>query len=151
MIYLAADHGGFELKKHLSQFLESEGISFTDLGNTELDPADDYPDFAFPAIKEVLKAPSENFAILTCRSGTGEVIFANRFHGIRAVCSWTPEHAQVSKEHNNSNVLALPADYVSKDGALQIVAAWLSAKFSEDERHIRRLQKIEDFSERKAQ
>ena len=151
MIYLAADHGGFELKKHLLEFLKVGGYEVSDLGNSEFDPADDYPDFAIKAIREVLKNPSEAKAILACRSGTGESILANRFHGIRATNSSNVEHAKMSREHSDTNVLALPADYIDSATAEEIVSVWLSTKFSGDERHVRRLKKIEDFSERKAQ
>ena len=151
MIYLAADHGGFELKKHLLEFLKVDGYEVSDLGNSEFDPADDYPDFAIKAIRKVLENPTENKAVLACRSGTGEVILANRFHGIHATNSSSVQHAKMSREHNDTNVLALPADYVDQKTAEEIVSVWLSTKFSGDERYVRRLKKIEDFSERKAQ
>jgi len=146
MIYLAADHGGFELKRHLGEFLERNGYEVKDLGNSELNPNDDYPDFAILAVRKVLEDPDKNMAILACRSGTGETILANRFSGIRATNSFSEKHSQKSREHNNSNVLALPADYISFDIAEKIVAAWLSTEFSGDERHVRRLQKIEEYS-----
>lgn len=145
MLYLAADHGGFELKEHLKRFLAEGGIEFKDMGAHKLDPEDDYPDFAVPATLEVAKNEAGNRAILICRSGVGEVIVANKFKGVRATLSWNVKHASKSRAHNNTNVLALPGDYISKQEAEEIVAEWLTAKFSRKERHVRRLSKISDI------
>lgn len=145
MLYLAADHGGYELKEHLKSFLTKGGVEYKDMGAHKLDPNDDYPDFAVPAVLEVAKNDGGNRAILICRSGVGEVIVANKFKGIRATLSWSVEHAAKSRSHNNTNVLALPGDYISKKEAEEIVTEWLTAKFSKEERHVRRLGKISDI------
>lgn len=145
MLYLAADHGGFELKEHLKSFLKEGGVEYKDMGAHKFDPDDDYPDFVVPAVLEVAKNDAGNRAILICRSGVGEVIIANKFKGIRATLSWSVEHAAKSRAHNNTNILALPGDYISKKEAEEIVAEWLTAKFTKEERHVRRLSKISDI------
>ncbi len=142
MIYLAADHGGFELKKHIKKHLTLEGFDFEDVGAHEFDANDDYPDYAIDAANKVSENPDENKAILMCRSGVGEAIVANKLKGVRATLSWDVKHAKMSREHNDTNVLALPADYISKEQAEQIINTWLDTKFSNEERHERRLRKI---------
>lgn len=142
MIYLAADHGGYNLKEEIKKGFDEAGISYEDLGAHKLTPDDDYPDFAIPAAKKVSEDPENNKAILICRSGTGEVIVANKFPNVRASLSWNVEHAKKSREHENANVLSLPADYISSDEAKEIVGSWLNTDFSNADRHKRRLQKI---------
>lgn len=145
MLILAADHGGFEIKESIKNVLQSKGIDVWDAGDKKLDPTDDYPDFVKNAISKLKENIKENRAILFCRSGSGEVITANKFTKIRATISWNVEHAKKSREHNDANVLAIPADYITQKEALEIVEAWLNTPFSGDERHVRRLKKISDI------
>lgn len=145
MIYLAADHGGFNLKEAIKKILNEVGIEYIDAGAHKLTPEDDYPDFAIPAVKEVSKDPHNNKAILSCRTGTGEVIIANKFVGIRASISWNVKHAKKAREDEDANVLCLPADYISVDEAKDIVGTWLNTEFSGAERHVRRLEKIKEI------
>lgn len=145
MIILAADHGGFDLKEKIKTHLEGLGKQVLDVGNHKLEKSDDYPDFAIKAAEKVLENPDINRGILCCRSGTGEVIIANRYPGIRATISWTPEHAKKSREHNNTNVIALPADYISTEEAIKITDTWLKTEFSDEKRHNRRLRKIRNI------
>lgn len=142
MIILAADHGGFSLKEDIKKYLESKNVAFIDLGNTKLEPEDDYPDFIVPAIKELKKDLQNNKLIMACRSGSGEIILANKFAGVRATVSWNLQHAKKSREDNDSNALALPSDYLDTAQAIEIVQVWLETPFSNAERHVRRLQKI---------
>jgi ribose 5-phosphate isomerase B len=143
-IYIAADHGGFELKNKIYAILSAKGLDVTDMGPRSYDSTDDYPDYAIPAVKKVLEDP-KNRGILICRNGVGVNIVADKFPGVRSVLSWDPKHAESAVEHDNTNVLALPADYINQDKALEIVTKWLKTDFSGAERHKRRLAKIEDI------
>ncbi len=139
---IAADHGGFETKAFLMDKLSAKNISVIDCGPYELDPADNYPDFAGKAAKMVSLGEAD-CAILICRSGVGMGINANRFHGVRAVVSGCAEIAVKSREHNCSNALVLPGEYIDNDQAWEVVEAWLGGSFSSEERHARRLMDIE--------
>lgn len=141
-IAIGTDHGGFAGKAGLSAFLESRKCTVIDCGPFVADSGDDYPDFGAPAAQAVARGEADA-AILICRSGVGMGIVANRFHGVRAVCAHTPELAKKSREHNCSNVLVLPGDVLDAAAMEQVVDAWLSTPFSNDERHIRRLVKAE--------
>jgi ribose 5-phosphate isomerase B len=145
MIILAADHGGFKLKEFLKKYLNSKGYEVWDAGNTKLDPEDDYPDFVKAAIKKLQIDRLNNRAIMACRSGSGEVITANKFSGVRAHISWTPEHAKMARVDDDANVLVLPTDYITEEEAQKIVGVWLTTPFSNEKRHIRRLEKINDI------
>ncbi|MDC0448988.1 RpiB/LacA/LacB family sugar-phosphate isomerase [bacterium] len=146
-IYIAADHGGFELKETLVKYLSVSGAPVVDMGPKEYNPDDDYPKLVEPAMKKVLEDP-ENRAILICRNGVGVSMVANKFDGIRAGLSWTPEHAKASRTNDNTNVLGLPADYVSTQDALKIISTWLETEFSPDPRHQRRLDEIASLEAR---
>ncbi|MBI2414833.1 RpiB/LacA/LacB family sugar-phosphate isomerase [candidate division WWE3 bacterium] len=148
MLILAADHGGFELKEHIKKVLGAKGLEIFDAGNTKLNPADDYPDFVEKAVLKLKEDLVENKAILFCRSGSGEVIVANKFPGVRATLSWSSPHAAKSREHNNTNVLAIPSDYITEQETEVIIDTWLATPFSQDTRHVRRLQKITDIEQR---
>ena len=145
MIYLAADHGGFKLKEEIKSEFDKTGIVYEDLGALKLTPDDDYPDYSIPAARKVSENPAENKAILLCRAGSGEVIVANKFPGVRAALSWNAEHARKSREDNDANVLALPANYIDSETAKEIIGVWLNTDFSNATRHVRRLQKIAEI------
>ena len=147
MIYLAADHGGFNLKEAIKKVLDEVGMEYVDAGAHQLDLADDYPDFVIPAARKVSENPQTNRAIMACRRGSGEVIAANKVKDVRATLSWDVQHAIKSRQHDDANVLVLPADYIPVEKALDIVGAWLDSDFSNEERHIRRLQKIAEIDQ----
>ena len=138
----ASDHGGFELKKQIAAFLAETGFTPVDFGPFELDPADDYPDFGSPMAKAVSKGELAS-GILLCRSGVGMGIDANRFHNVRAVVAYSAKVAKASREHNVSNVLVIPADYLDFEAIKEIILTWVSTPFSNDRRHINRLEKLE--------
>ncbi len=142
MIYIAADHGGFELKNTLVGHLQTQGYEVVDMGAPVFTQDDDYPDFVIPALKHVQERPTEAVAILLCKNGVGVSMLANKFKGIRCALSWSPDHASSSRVDDNTNVLALPAKYIAADTALKVVDAWLQAEFSNAERHNRRLTKF---------
>jgi ribose 5-phosphate isomerase B len=145
MIYIGADHRGFKLKEHIKKFLQKEGFKFVDVGPKKYDPQDDYPDYVKPVAQKVSKSPEKDLGILICGSGQGISIAANKFKHVRAALAWSVVEAKQSREHLNSNILALPADSISPHAAQNVVDTWLHTEFSTDLRHRRRVKKIESF------
>lgn len=143
MIYLGADHRGYNLKEGIKKILTESGQNFEDMGNTKLDPNDDYTDFAKLVASKVSEKPKENKGILICGSGVGVDITANKFHSVRSALADDVATAKQSREHDNTNVLSLPSDEVDFDLAKKIVSAWLSTPFSGGEKYKRRIDKIE--------
>src|SRR3990167_1704705 len=133
MIYLASDHAGFELKEKIEEFLKSKGYEVEDVGPHKLDPTDDYPDFIYPAAKKVSENPGSKGIILG-KSGEGEAIVANKVKGIRAVVyyGYQEEMIQLTREHNDANVLSLGAGFVSEEDAKKVVEMWLSTNFTNE-------------------
>ncbi len=142
---IGADHGGFQQKQELVKILQSKGIEVLDKGPFILDPADDYTDFGAAAAREVALGGADA-AILLCRSGVGMGITANRFHGVRAAVALDADTAKKSREHNASNVLVLPGSKLDLAACKEIIEAWLAEPFSQDERHVRRLEKAETLT-----
>jgi len=138
-IALAADHAGFEEKEKLKSTLTELGVEFEDMGTSTRDSVD-YPDYALKVGRAVAKGDFDQ-GLLVCGSGTGMAIAANKVHGVRAAVAWSPEIARLAREHNNANVLSLPARFVSDDQAKEILKAWFNADF-EGGRHERRVEKI---------
>lgn len=148
MVYLGADHGGYQLKEEIKKYLKEGGVQFEDMGASSLNPGDDYTDFIIPVAKKVASTP-DSLGIIIGRSGNGEVIAANKINGIRAALCLNETMAQKAKDHNNANILSLGADYISLEDAKKIVQAFLDTPFSNEERHIRRLKKIEELEKTK--
>lgn len=144
MIYISSDHRGLDLKDYLSSELVTRGFEITDMGPKSMDPEDDYPDYASLVAKKVQKDDQDK-GIIICANGVGVSITANKFNGIRASLSWIPKHAESSRKDDNSNVLALPSNYISKEQALETTLIWLNTPFSNEDRHIRRINKIRDI------
>lgn len=138
-IALAADHAGFEEKEKLKSELDALGVAYTDMG-TDSDASVDYPDFARKVAEAVAKGEYER-GILLCGSGAGMAIAANKVPGIRSAVAWNEEIARLSREHNNTNVLALAARFTADYEIKNIVKAWLDAEFDAG-RHERRVEKI---------
>ena len=141
MLILASDHAGFELKQFLNKFFILNGIDFIDAGALDYDPDDDYPDLADKAVRTVLE-DERNFGVFICGSGIGMSMCANRYPGIRAVLAYDKKTAESARLHNNANVLCLGQRRVSKSKALKIILKFVSTKFANEERHIRRLGKF---------
>ncbi len=146
-IFIGSDHAGFELKNKLVEVLKSEGHEVEDKGAFTFDPQDDYPDFVKLVAEAISKDP-EARGIVLGGSGQGEAIAANRFKGIRAVEYYAPSRGAVniiedSRSHNNSNILSLGARFLSEEEAIEAVKLWLSTPFSGDERHVRRIAKLD--------
>ena len=144
-IYLTSDHGGFELKGKLKGFLEAAGYEVQDLGPFSLDAADDYPDFA-KKLTNTLRADAQGMGIAICRSAQGMGMAVNRVKGVRGAIAWNEEEAKKSREHNDANVLCLSADHIDDATNEAIVKTWLETPFSGDERHVRRIKKIDQLS-----
>ncbi len=145
MIYIASDHGGFKLKENILNYLKSEGKELEDLGPFELNPDDDYPDFAKLAARKVSDEPDKNTAILCCRSGQGVNIVANKFPKVRSALVWNTKEAIASRTDDMVNVLSLPSDYISDQEARDIVKVWLDTPIGQVPRHERRVKKILDL------
>lgn len=146
MIYIAADHRGFDLKERLKRRLLDGGYQVTDLGNDHLDPSDDYVDFS-QKVAEATVNDLKNRGIILCGSGAGVDMVANKFAGIRSALVFDAARAKQAREHEDANVLSLPADVLDGEQAWEIVQVFLQTPFSNDARHIRRLQKLEDIEE----
>ena len=112
MIYLAADHRGFELKEKLKTFLSEQGYEVEDVGAFTYDKDDDYVDFAAAAAEKIIQDPSVHRGIFICGSGIGMEVVADKYRGLHAALAATPEIAKQSREHGNTNVLVLAADYL---------------------------------------
>lgn len=138
-IALAADHAGFEEKEKLKTSLTELGIEFVDMGTNSSESVD-YPDYALKVGRAVADGEFDQ-GLLVCGSGTGMAIAANKVHGVRAAVAWSPDIARLAREHNNANVLSLPARFLSDDQAKDILKAWFDADF-EGGRHERRVEKI---------
>jgi ribose 5-phosphate isomerase B len=139
-VLIASDHAGFDLKEQVKQILRDRGFAVEDLGPNNAESTD-YADYAHPLAKRVADGEVEQ-GVLICGTGLGMSYVANRYPGVRAAVSWAPEIATLARQHNNANVLVLPARFVSPQDAEKIVDSWLAAKF-EGGRHARRVEKIE--------
>ena len=143
-IYIGADHAGFKLKEELKKFLENLGYNVKDMGAYKYNKEDDYPDFIIPVAKAVAKN-SDSRGIVIGGSGQGEAMAANRIRGVRAALIYDKYSVKMSREHNDANIISLGARTLSSRKAKKLVKLWLETSFSNGERHIRRIKKIEDF------
>jgi ribose 5-phosphate isomerase B len=148
MIYLGADHAGFELKEKLKPFLKDLGFEVEDFGNFIYDKQDDYPDFILPVARAVVSDPEQSRGIILGGTGQGEAMVANRIKGARAAVFYgfqgeSLDIIRLSREHNNANVLALGARFLSEEQAKKVVKLWLETPFNGEERHKRRIKKID--------
>lgn len=145
-IIIATDHAGFELKDHVKIFLQQSGFEVEDEGAHSFDQNDDYPDFIIPAAKKVAK-DKHSKGIIFGASGQGEAIAANKVKGIRAALYYGKnlEIVKLSRTHNDANILSLGAKFLSKEEAIEAIKEWLSTDFSNEERHKRRIMKINNI------
>lgn len=149
-IFLATDHAGFHLKEKIKFWLEEWGYDYEDMGAFEYIEQDDYPDFISLAAKEVAKDPENNRGIVLGASGQGEAIDANREPGVRAAVyaarKLDLELITDSREHNDANILSIGAEYVPENDAKEAIKLWLETSFPGEERHVRRIAKIDGGS-----
>ncbi|CAM4330812.1 RpiB/LacA/LacB family sugar-phosphate isomerase [Erysipelothrix sp. HDW6B] len=142
-IALASDQGGFEQKEALKPVIEALGYEVVDFGVPSTDSVD-YPDVIYPAAKAVANGEFKR-GIILCGTGIGASIVANKVRGIRAALVTSPEVATLTREHNDSNILAMAGRTTPFETNKDIVEAWLGTPFSEDDRHSRRINKIKDI------
>ncbi|MEU5554437.1 MULTISPECIES: ribose-5-phosphate isomerase [unclassified Micromonospora] len=143
-VYLGSDHAGFELKVHLANHLAKEGYEVVDVGPHAYDPDDDYPAFCLHAGTRVV-ADEGSLGVVIGGSGNGEQIAANKVAGVRAALAWSVETAQLGRQHNDANVVAVGARQHTLDEATAIVEAFLTTAFSGSDRHARRIHQVADY------
>ncbi|MBQ0034017.1 MAG: ribose 5-phosphate isomerase B [Bacteroidales bacterium] len=138
-IAMASDHAGYELKLHVLAWLEAQGAQVKDFGCYSSESCD-YPDFAHPCAEAVEKAEAD-YGVIICGTGNGISMTANKHQGIRAALCWDTPLAELARQHNNANMLAMPARFISEEKAMEIVRTFFSTDF-EGGRHERRVAKI---------
>ncbi|HEY0976460.1 MAG TPA: ribose 5-phosphate isomerase B [Flavobacteriales bacterium] len=143
-IAIGSDHAGFELKMELIRSLEGRGVAVDDLGTRSLESTD-YPTYGH-AVAEAVAHGRAELGVLVCGSGNGVNITANKHHGVRSALAWLPEVAALARQHNDANVLALPARFVTISEGIDILGAFLEARF-EGGRHARRVAAIEPLEQ----
>ena len=146
-VYIASDHGGYEYKEALKKYLKDKEYDVEDMGNSHLDPKDDYTDFVFSLAVKVSKEKG-SFGIVLGRSGNGEQIAANKVKGIRAAICLNERMAEKARDSNDANILSLGADYIDLETAKKVAETFLKTPFSNAEKHARRLNKIQSYEER---
>ena len=156
-ILFAADHAGFNLKQELLPFVRDLGYEVEDWGAFEYNEQDDYPDIMVPVAKAVAREPDNLRGIIIGGSGQGEAMAANRVHNARAIVfngqykpenddRYMPNEIVISKLHNNANILSLGARFLNLEEAKRAVKLWLESEFNNEERHVRRIRKIEKLT-----
>ena len=140
-VYLGSDHAGFELKNHLVSHLKGQGHEVTDVGPARYDAADDYPAFCVETARRVV-ADEGSLGVVIGGSGNGEQIAANKVPGIRAALAYNPDIAQLAREHNHAQVVAIGARMHTAEEAVEIVETFLATKPSPEERHLRRIEQL---------
>ena len=143
-IHIGSDHAGLDFKNELITHLVMNGHDVTDHGPYEYDALDDYPDFCIPCAEAVSK-DATSMGIVLGGSGNGEQMAANKVKGVRAALVWSLETAKLAREHNNANVMGLGGRMHSESESLAIVDAFIGTDFSNDERHIRRINQISGY------
>jgi ribose 5-phosphate isomerase B len=145
-IAIGSDHAGFILKTKIISFLKNNGFDIIDVGTNNSETSVDYPDFAKEVSLKIVKGEAEK-GIIICGSGVGASIAANKIKGIRAAICHDTYSAHQGVEHDDMNVLCLGGRIIGEELAKEIVLSFLKAKFSNEERHIRRLNKIKKLEE----
>ena len=143
-IHIGSDHAGLELKAALVEYLQTKGHEVTDHGPPEYDAVDDYPDFCIPAAIATA-ADSTSLGIVLGGSGNGEQIAANKVKGVRAALAWSVETAKLARDHNNANVVGIGGRMHTIEECKTIIDAFVETPFSNDERHVRRINKISKY------
>ena len=147
IVYIGADHNGFELKQALIPLVRERGYEVVDVGNERLEKDDDFPVFAKGVAEKVSAQYEGARGILICGSGIGMDVVANKFPRVRSALIHSSDQAFDSRHEDDANVLVIPARYVDAEAAKLIVATWLTTPFSGEERHARRLQEVYKLEE----
>jgi ribose 5-phosphate isomerase B len=145
-ILIASDHAGFELKEKLRQWLVEQKHEVKDFGAFSYSETDDYPDFIRPLAQDLAKNPQAAKGIILGGSGEGEAMAANRFKRVRAAVYYGGDEqiVKLSRQHNDANVLSLGARFISEEAAKTAIKLWLETDFTGEERHKRRIKKLDD-------
>lgn len=141
-IVIGSDHAGFEDKETIKRQLDKLGVDYEDVG-TDSTESVDYPIYAKKVAEKVANGEAEQ-GILVCGSGNGMQIAANKVHGVRAALAWNAETARLARQHNDANVLSVPARMISPEEVSKVIEGWLSANF-EGGRHARRVEEISEM------
>jgi len=144
-IYVAADHNGFEMKNQLVRWLVEQGYHVVDMGPTEFNKADDYPDFGIPVANAVAEDTKNRRGVLLCASGVGMAVVASKATGVRASLIHDPAIAAAAQRDDNINIVAIGAAYIDLPTAKKVITNWLTTPFSGEERHVRRINKITTY------
>lgn len=143
-LYIASDHGGYQLKRRLIRYIQNElEREVEDMGPYEYEEDDDYPDFVLPLAKKVVSDGARGIVI--CKNGIGVCMATNKVNGIRAGIGYNLMAAETMMMDDNTNILCLAAKALSEDHAMAVVKKWLETEFSGEERHIRRLDKVAEL------
>jgi ribose 5-phosphate isomerase B len=147
VIYIGADHRGFETKEHLFGYLRDQGYEVDDVGAHEKNADDDYPDFAIAVAHKLEGQPDATLArgVLVCGSGVGVAMVANKFKHVRAALGFNSDQVYAARHDDDVNVLCIPSDFVSVDDAEKLLKVFLSTPFAREERFLRRIQKIDEL------
>ena len=145
MIFIGADHRGWELKAKINKWLQGRGYEFEDVGAFEYEHDDDYVDFAVLAAQGVAKDPVNNRGIVICGSGVGVDVTANKVRGIRCGLGWEEDQVFEARKDDNINMLALAADNVGEEKALRLIEKFLETEFVESDKYLRRIEKIKRY------
>jgi ribose 5-phosphate isomerase B len=143
-IYLGSDHAGYDLKNHLVSWLTAAGHEAVDCGPHTFDAQDDYPPYVMLAASKTAADP-DSLGVVIGGSGNGEAIAANKVDGIRAALAWSEETARLGREHNNANVISVGARMHTEEDATHFVEVFIATPFSNEERHIRRIELMSDY------
>jgi ribose 5-phosphate isomerase B len=143
---IGSDHRGFKLKQALLGWFKERGIDAEDAGGHSKDAGDDYPDVAL-AVAEKVASSGDSRGILLCGSGAGVDMVANKVKGVRSALVFNEKVARQAREHEDANVISLPADWIDEEEAKHIVDAWMSAAFTGEDRHVRRLKKMSSIEQ----
>jgi len=148
IIYIGADHRGFQLKEALRDYLKNLGYQVSDMGNSHYDENDDYTDFASAVAEKVSADWSGSLGVLICGSGAGVDITANKYDRVRSVLAFSPDQAGDSRGDDNTNIISIPADFVDLEISKKILVTWLQTPFKGGERYERRLDKIKSIEQK---
>lgn len=141
-IYLGTDHAGFELKNEMKTFLEGKGFEVIDCGAVAYDKDDDYPDFCGKAAENVAQSFG-SFGFVFGKSGTGEMVVANKINGVRCALAVNEENVRLAREHNDANMLSFGSAFATVEQMKDLALLFLKTPFSGEDRHKRRIQKIQ--------
>ncbi|MBI4993716.1 RpiB/LacA/LacB family sugar-phosphate isomerase [Candidatus Wolfebacteria bacterium] len=145
LIYIGADHRGFQLKEKIKNILKEKGYQFVDVGNAQYDENDDYPEFAALVASRISQDPIARRGIVICGSGVGVDVVANKFKEIRSALVNSPDQAYLSRNDDDANILSLSAEFINENNLEKILLTWLTTPFSNQEKHKRRIEKIREI------